>query len=148
MPYSIGEISQRLGIAPSALRYYEKEGLLPFVERSDSGVRQFTDIDLEWLIIIDSLKKTGMPLKKIKEFVTMFEERDSTITRRLEIVRRHRAVIQEQVTKLNEIIEVLDFKEKYYRTALEQGKTMDLPDLSMEKLPEGTQTIRKRIRGD
>lgn len=89
-----------------------------------------------------------MPLKEIREFVTMFEERDSTITRRLEIVRRHRAVIQEQVTKLNEIIEVLDFKEKYYRTALEQEKTMDLPDLNMEKLPEGIQTIRKRIRGD
>ncbi|MBQ4331434.1 MAG: MerR family transcriptional regulator [Spirochaetaceae bacterium] len=148
MPYSIGEISQRLGIAPSALRYYEKEGLLPFVERSDSGVRQFTDIDLEWLIIIDSMKKTGMPLKEIREFVTTFEERDSTIARRLEIVTRHRAVIQEQVTKLNEIIEVLDFKEKYYRTALEQGKTMDLPNLNMEDLPEGIQTIRKRIRGD
>lgn len=148
MPYSIGEISQRLGIAPSALRYYEKEGLLPFVERSDSGVRQFTDIDLEWLIIIDSMKKTGMPLKEIREFVTMFEERDSTIARRLEIVTRHRAVIQEQVTKLNEIIKVLDFKEKYYRNALEQGKTMDLPDLNMEDLPEEIQTIRKRIRGD
>lgn len=148
MPYSIGEISQRLGIAPSALRYYEKEGLLPFVERSDSGVRQFTDIDLEWLIIIDSMKKTGMPLKEIREFVTMFEERDSTIARRLEIVTRHRAVIQEQVTKLNEIIAVLDFKEKYYRNALEQGKTMDLPDLNIEDLPEEIQTIRKRIRGD
>ncbi|MBO7175310.1 MAG: MerR family transcriptional regulator, partial [Spirochaetaceae bacterium] len=83
MTYSIGEKTQRLDIAPSALRYYEKEGLLPFVERSDSGIRQFTDIDLEWLIIIDSLKKTGMPLKEIKEFVKMFEERDTTITRRL-----------------------------------------------------------------
>ena len=148
MPYSIGEISQRLGIAPLSLEVLRKGSLLPFVERSDSGARQFTDIDLEWLIIIDSLKKTGMALKEIREFVTIFEERDSTITRRLEIVRRHRAVIQEQVTKLNEIIEVLDFKEKYYRTALEQEKTMDLPDLNMEKLPEGIQTIRKRIRGD
>ena len=69
MTYSIGEISQRLDIAPSALRYYEKEGLLPFVERSDSGIRQFTDIDLEWLIIIDSLKKTGMPLKLLAAYL-------------------------------------------------------------------------------
>lgn len=148
MTYSIGEISQRLDIAPSALRYYEKEGLLPFVERSDSGIRQFADIDLEWLIIIDSLKKTGMPLKEIKEFVKMFEERDSTITRRLEIVFRHREVIQQQVAKLNEIIKVLGFKEQYYLNALNEGKTMDLPDLTMEELPPELQAIRKRVRGD
>lgn len=148
MTYSIGEISQRLDIASSALRYYEKEGLLPFVERSDSGIRQFTDIDLEWLIIIDSLKKTGMPLKEIKEFVKMFEERDSTITRRLEIVLRHREVIQQQVAKLNEIIMALDFKEQYYRKALDEGKTKDLPDLTMEELPPELQAIRKRVRGD
>ena len=148
MTYSIGEISQRLDIAPSALRYYEKEGLLPFVERSDSGIRQFADIDLEWLIIIDSLKKTGMPLKEIKEFVKMFEERDSTITRRLEIVFRHREVIQQQVAKLNGIIKVLGFKEQYYLNALNEGKTMDLPDLTMEELPPELQAIRKRVRGD
>ena len=148
MSYSIGEISQRLDIAPSALRYYEKEGLLPFVERSDSGIRQFTDIDLEWLIIIDSLKRTGMPLKEIKDFVKMFEERDTTIARRLEIVRRHRAVIQQQVAKLNEIILALDFKEQYYQQALDEGQTMDLPDLTMEELPTELQAIRKRVRGD
>ena len=148
MTYSIGEISQRLDIAPSALRYYEKEGLLPFVERSDSGIRQFTDIDLEWLIIIDSLKKTGMPLKEIKDFVKMFEERDTTIARRLEIVRRHRAVIQQQVAKLNEIILALDFKEQYYQQAMDEGQTMDLPDLTMEELPTELQAIRKRVRGD
>ena len=148
MTYSIGEISQRLDIAPSALRYYEKEGLLPFVERSDSGIRQFTDIDLEWLIIIDSLKKTGMPLKEIKEFVKMFEERDTTIARRLEIVRRHREVIQQQVAKLNEIIMALDFKEQYYQQAIDEGKTKDLPDLTMEELPPALQAIRKRVRGD
>ncbi|MBO7174326.1 MAG: MerR family DNA-binding protein, partial [Spirochaetaceae bacterium] len=122
--------------------------LLPFVERSDSGIRQFTDIDLEWLIIIDSLKKTGMPLKEIKEFVKMFEERDTTITRRLEIVLRHREVIQQQVAKLNEIIMALDFKEQYYRKALDEGKTKDLPDLTMEELPPALQAIRKRVRGD
>ena len=148
MSYSIGEISQRLDIAPSALRYYEKEGLLPFVERSDSGIRQFTDIDLEWLIIIDSWKRTGMPLKEIKDFVKMFEERDTTIARRLEIVRRHREVIQQQVAKLNEIILALDFKEQYYQQALDEGQTMDLPDLTMEELPTELQAIRKRVRGD
>ncbi|MBQ7366858.1 MAG: MerR family transcriptional regulator [Spirochaetaceae bacterium] len=148
MPYSIGEISQRLGIAPSALRYYEKEGLLPFVERSDSGVRQFTDIDLEWLIIIDSLKKTGMPLKKIKEFVTMFEEGDSTSQRRLEIIAQHREIVKKQVEELNEILQALDFKEEYYNKLLKRGNSKSPQSLSMEDLPPEMQSIRKRVRGD
>lgn len=148
MTYSIGEISQRLGIATSALRYYEKEGLLPFVERTDSGIRQFTDIDLEWLIIIDSLKKTGMPLKEIRDFVTMFEEGKSTNKRRLEIVQRHKEVIKKQVEELNEILQVLDFKEEYYRKAYEEDETASPKSLKMEELPPAFQAIRKRVRGD
>ena len=100
MTYTIGEIAQRLGLARSALRYYEKEGLLPFVERSDTGIRQFTDIDLEWLIIIDSFKRTGMPLKGIKEFVGMFEEGKSTNKQRLEIIQRHKDLIKKQMEEL------------------------------------------------
>lgn len=148
MPYSIGEISQRLGIAPSALRYYEKEGLLPFVERSDNGVRQFTDIDLEWLIIIESLKKTGMPLKKIKEFVTMFEDGDSTSQRRLEIIAQHREIIKKQVEELNEILQVLDFKEDYYNKLLQKGNSKSPKSLDMEDLPPNFQAMRIRLRGD
>lgn len=148
MPYTIGEISQRLGIATSALRYYEKEGLLPFVERTDSGIRQFTDIDLEWLIIIDSLKKTGMPLKEIRDFVTMFEEGESTNKRRLEIIQRHKAVIKKQVESLNEILQVLDFKEEYYREAYQKNETASPKSLKMEDLPPTFQIIRKRVRGD
>lgn len=148
MPYTIGEISQRLGIATSALRYYEKEGLLPFVERTDSGIRQFTDIDLEWLIIIDSLKKTGMPLKEIRDFVTMFEGGESTNKRRLEIIQRHKEVIKKQVESLNEILQVLDFKEEYYREAYQKNEAASPKSLKMEDLPPTFQIIRKRVRGD
>lgn len=148
MIYSIGEIAQRLGIAPSALRYYEKEGLLPFVERSDSGIRQFTDIDLEWLIIIDSLKRTGMPLKEIKEFVGMFEEGESTNKRRLEIIQRHKEVIKKQVEELNEFLEVLDFKENYYTVLLKKDGQKPPQSLDMRNLPPKLQAIRKRVRGD
>lgn len=148
MTYSIGEISQRLGIATSALRYYEKEGLLPFVERSDSGIRQFTDIDLEWLIIIDSLKRTGMPLKEIKEFVRVFEEGESTNKRRLEIIQRHKEVIKKQVEELNEFLEVLDFKEKHYQASLKNGETASPESLKFEELPPALQAIRKKVRGD
>ena len=59
MVYTVGEMAKRLGISASALRYYDQDGLLPFVECSSSGMRMFKDTDNEWLQIIGCLKKTG-----------------------------------------------------------------------------------------
>lgn len=61
MQYTVGEMAKRLHVAPSTLRYYDKEGLLPFLERSSGGIRIFQDSDFEWLSIISCLKQTGMP---------------------------------------------------------------------------------------
>ena len=71
MLYTVGEMAKLLGVAPSTLRYYDQEGLLPFVERSSNGIRVFKDADYEWLQVIECLKKTGMPLKDIREFIHM-----------------------------------------------------------------------------
>lgn len=57
MIYTVGEMAKRLGVAPSTLRYYDKEGLLPFVERSGSGICVFKDSDYEWLQVIGCLKR-------------------------------------------------------------------------------------------
>ena len=59
MYYTVGEIAKILNVTPHTLRYYDKEGLLPFVERSDSGIRMLKDSDFEWLHIIECLKKNG-----------------------------------------------------------------------------------------
>lgn len=64
MAYTIGQAAQKANLSPSALRYYDKEGLLPFLLRSENGIRMFTDTDLEILTIIDCLKKLVCPLKK------------------------------------------------------------------------------------
>ena len=69
MLYTVSEMAKKLGVAPSTLRYYDKEGLLPFVERSSGGVRMFKESDLSWLSIIQCLKKTGMPIREIRKFV-------------------------------------------------------------------------------
>ena len=71
MYYSIKQVSEKKNIASHTLRYYDKEGLLPFVERSKSGIRKFSDSDLEWLDLICCLKSTGMTIKQIKEFVKL-----------------------------------------------------------------------------
>lgn len=79
MYYSIKEMSEKLGVPPSTLRFYDKEGLLPFVERTSGGARQFKDTDFEWLKTIECLKKTGMQLKEIKNFIQMALDGDKTI---------------------------------------------------------------------
>ena len=66
MAYTVGEMAKILHVAPSTLRYYDKEGLLPFVERSSGGIRLFKDSDFEWLSMIECMKQTGMRIKEIK----------------------------------------------------------------------------------
>ena len=117
MFYTVGEMAKRLGVAPSTLRFYDKEGLLPFVERSDGGIRVFKDSDFEWLMVIGCLKKTGMPLRDIKEFIEMAIKGDDTIDKRLKLIQNQKASIEQQIAELSEIHKVLVFKEWYYTTA-------------------------------
>lgn len=121
MFYTVGEIAEKIGVAPSTLRYYDKEGLLPFVERNKSGVRKFKDSDIEWLSIIECLKKTGMPIKEIKKFVMWCIEGDSTIDKRLQLIKERKKAVQLQIEKLEGTLKTLDYKIWYYETAKEAG---------------------------
>lgn len=104
MLYTVGEMAKKLNVAPSTLRYYDKEGLLPFVERSDGGIRMFKDEDFEWLHIIECLKKTGMSIKDIKTFIDWCIEGDSTIEQRLQLIDRQREAVQSQITQMQETL--------------------------------------------
>lgn len=148
MRYTVGEMAKRLGIAPSTLRYYDKEGLLPFVERSDSEMRLFKDSDYEWLQVIECLKKTGMHLKDIREFVTMAMQGDETIEPRLALIKAQRESVKAQIIELQEILDTLEFKCWYYETAKEQGTTEHLKTLSLEELPKQFREVRKRLKGE
>ena len=110
MLYTVSEMAKRLGVAPSTLRYYDKEGLLPFIERSDGGIRMLKDTDFEWLSIIECLKKTGMPIKEIKVFIDWCIEGDTTISKRKELIEKQRQVVLFQIQQLKETLSMLDYK--------------------------------------
>lgn len=148
MLYTVGEMAKRLGVAASTLRYYDKEGLLPFVERSGGGIRMFKDADYEWLQVIQCLKTTGMPLKDIRTFVAMAMEGDSTISSRLELIRRQREAVMEQMEALQQTLETLNFKCWYYETAQKQGTTAELKKLPLEEIPPEYRAARERLKGD
>ena len=93
MTYSIQEVSEKTGLSAHTLRYYEKESLLPGVERSSSGFRQYSDADLELLGGICCLKNTGMSLREIARFMQLTKEGDSTLRQRCGLLEAHRGKV-------------------------------------------------------
>ena len=148
MLYTVGEMAKRLGVSASTLRYYDQEGLLPFVERSSGGIRMFKESDYEWLKIIECLKKTGMPLKDIRGFVLMAISGDETIDARLELIIKQQAAVKKQIEDLQQTLATLDFKRWYYETAKSAGTT-DVPrSMALEDIPEQYRETRKALRGE
>lgn len=146
MPYTIGEMARKLGVAPSALRYYEKEGLLPFVERSEGGIRVFQEGDYELLKIIDCMKATGMQLKDIRQFVILVMEGDASIDARLALFQKQRVAVEQQLVKLQETLDTVRFKCWYYETAKACGTTEVPEQMHTDELPEEFREIRERLR--
>ena len=148
MYYTVGEMAKRLGVAPSTLRYYDQEGLLPFVERSEGGIRVFKESDYEWLGVIGCLKKTGMKLRDIKTFIEMAMQGDKTIEPRLALITKQKESVKAQIAELEETLRTLEFKEWYYNTAKENGTT-DVPrNMSLDELPKEFREVRLRLRGN
>lgn len=121
MSYTISEVAEHYKISPHTLRFYDKEGLLNFVARNESGVRLFEDVDFEWLNIILCLRSTGMPIKQIKQFVDLALEGDSTIAQRLDFIQTHTKNVEEQLEELMQHMVTLRYKTWYYKTALDAG---------------------------
>ena len=136
MFYTIGEMARKLNVAPSTLRYYDKERLLPFVERSSGGIRMFKDEDMEWLRMLGCLKKAGMPLKEIKSFMDWSRQGDATISHRLELLEKQRQSVLEQQKQLEDTLLMLDYKRWYYQTAQEAGTCAVHDSLTPEQVPE------------
>ncbi len=147
MFFTVGEMAKKLGVAASTLRYYDKEGLLPFVERSNSGIRVFREEDFEWLSIIECLKKTGMPIKEIKVYIDYAMQGDKTISKRKQMIETQRQSVLKQIEQMNETLEILNYKKWYYEVAEKAGtrdihKTMQLSDI-----PKEHHKARERIKG-
>lgn len=118
--YTISEIAEKMGVAPSAIRYYDKEGLLPFVERVN-GIRVFKDKDFATLRILECLKTTGMPISEIRRYFNLAKKGDETLVERREIILKQKESIKSQMKKLRESMKELEYKEWYYDTAIEAG---------------------------
>ncbi len=107
----------------------------------------FKDSDFEWLSIIECLKKTGMPIKEIKKFVDWCMEGDSTIDKRLSLIKHQQAIVMEQLTQMQETLNMLNYKEWYYTTAKQAGTCAIHDSLKDEDVPEEFREERRRAKG-
>lgn len=121
MGYSISEVSNRSGLSIYTLRYYDKVGLLPFVDRTPGGARDFKESDFDWIAVINCLKDTGMPVKEIKQFIDWCLEGDSTLKNRLEVFVEHKRKVAEQIKLLEKHMKKIDYKIWYYETSVAAG---------------------------
>ncbi len=119
--YSISEVAKELNLTVYTLRYYDKEGLMPFVERADSGTRLFKESDIDALKIIECLKSTGMPIKEIKNFIDWCSDGDSTLQQRYDMFMERKASVEAQIEELKKTMELIEHKCSYYKTALDAG---------------------------
>lgn len=146
MSYTVGEMAKRIGVAPSTLRFYDKEGLLPFVKRTSGNIRTFSEDDTEWLKIIECLKKTGMPIKDIKKFVDLCSKGDETISQRLELIDNQQSAVLRQIAELEGTLDILEYKHWYYETAKKAGTCDIHKGMPEEDIPEKIRNIKNQIK--
>lgn len=121
MTYTIKQVADRMGFTVATLRYYDKEGLLPFVDKKPNGTRVFKEDDFKSLGIITCLKNSGVSIKDIKRYMDLCAEGDDTLQERLQLFLDRKAAVYEQMHELNQLLDTINHKISYYETAIEAG---------------------------
>ena len=133
--YTIGQVSEMFGLPISTLRYYDKQGLFPGMERT-SGIRKFSDTELEALRVIECLKKSGLEIKDIKRFMDWCVEGASTYPQRKELFEQQKKTVEAEIAHMNRVLDMLKFKCWYYEQAIKDGSEDRLKALIPDRLPE------------
>ena len=121
MAYTIKEVSDKVNLSAYTLRYYEKEGLLPYVRRNQHGNRLFGDEDIEWIGLICCLRDTGMPVAEIKRYVDLCMQGDETVQVRRQIILNQKTFIEKQIEEMQVHLKKINKKLEYYDHLVAQG---------------------------
>ncbi len=133
--YTIGQVAEMFGLPISTLRYYDKQGLFPNMERV-SGIRKFSEVEIETLRVIECLKKAGMEIKDIKQFMDWCVEGPSTYPQRKAMFEEQRSRVEDEIARINRTLDMLKFKCWYYEQAIRDGNEERLKAMIPDHLPE------------
>ena len=143
--YTIGQVSEMFGLPISTLRYYDKEGLFPTIQR-DSGIRKFGEKELEALRVIECLKKSGLEIKDIKQFMEWCVQGSETYPQRRELFLHQKAAVEAEIERMNRVLDMLRFKCWYYEQAIQDGNEDRIHAMLPDKLPEEIQVLYDHAR--
>ena len=138
--YTIGQVSEMFHLPISTLRYYDKEGFFPNLERK-GNIRYFSDNELEALRIIECLKQSGLEIKDIKQFFEWVTEGSSSYTKRKELFEHRKAAVKEEIKQLEKTLAMLEFKCWYYDTDIADGNEDRINAMLPDNLPNDVQKL-------
>ncbi len=114
----IGEVSRKYGISTDTLRYYEKVGLIPSVNRNESGIRDYTEADIKRIEFIKCMRNAGLPIEALTKYMNLVIQGDKTIEARKEILQDQRDLLAAHIQNLQKTLDLLDYKISVYEEAL------------------------------
>ena len=132
--YSIGQVAEMFGLPISTLRYYDKQGLFPNMERV-SGIRKFSEAEIEALRVIECLKKAGMEIKDIRQFMDWCVEGPATYPQRKAMFEAQRVHMEAELEHMNRTLDMLKFKCWYYKQAMQDGSEDRVQRMIPDQLP-------------
>ncbi len=135
--YTIGQVAKMFNIPASTLRYYDKIGLFPNLDKSVANIRQFSDDDIATIETIECLKKSGLKISEIKDYIELCIGGNSTLEKRLEIFEFSQKRVEAQIKELENTLSMLKIKTHYYKLSIERGgeefvNVSDAQDLPQE----------------
>ncbi len=123
--YTVKEVAQIMKISAHTVRYYDNEGLIPFVSRTQSNARMFSEYDLSWIRTVHCLRATNLSINDIKKYIDLCLKGNKTIPQRAKIIFDQEKKLKENLKELEEQMKVLQMKKKYY-TNLLKNKSKDV----------------------
>jgi DNA-binding transcriptional MerR regulator len=117
-PMKIAEVSESYAISADTLRYYERIGLLPTVNRNPGGIRDYNDLDVRRVGFIKCMRSAGLPIDVLIEYMELVQQGDTTIEARKEILVTQREHLAARMAEMQETLDLLDYKISVYENAL------------------------------
>ena len=118
--YSAKEAARITGLSTAALRYYEKEKLIPQISRTDQKHRQYTDTDIEWIKMIQCMRMANIPIRSIRQYVSLLIQGGKTLGQRYDMVQNHIRDMEEQMTHLQKALALTQKKLAFYDQLLKE----------------------------
>jgi DNA-binding transcriptional MerR regulator len=122
---TIAEVSKKYDISQDTLRYYERIGLIPSVNRNKSGIRDYTEEDCKWVEFIKCMRGAGLPIEALIEYVTLFQQGDETMEARKQLLTEQRNALSNRVVEMKNTLQRLNNKiESYEQSVFRKEKEL------------------------